>query len=162
MAADVPPDTLFTTLSGDTRPIEEWTTTFHLALVVLDPFTYESAWIIDTAGRILRTFAEADCRTAFVVTCDADAARDFVGPWADELLVFVDPDRVAVKGMGLDALPAFVHINQANQIETKAEGWDPDAWRAVAVNLADRMSWQRPTIPDPADPAPYAGTPALG
>jgi hypothetical protein len=162
VAVDVPSDTPFTTLSGDTRPIEEWTTTFHLALVVLDPFTYESAWILDTGGRILRTFAEADCRTAFVVTCDADAARDFVGPWADELLVFVDPDRVAVKGMGLDTLPAFVHINQANQIETKAEGWDPDAWRAVAVNLADRMSWRRPTIPDPADPAPYAGTPALG
>ena len=162
MAADVSPGTPLTSLSGDTRPIEEWTTTFHLALVVLDPFTYESAWILDTGGRILRTFAEADCRTAFVVTCDSEAARDFVGPWGDELLVFVDPERLAVKGIGLDQLPAFVHVNQANQIEAQAQGWDPDAWRAVAVNLAERMSWHRPTIPDAADPAPYAGTPALG
>jgi hypothetical protein len=162
VAVDIAPDTPFTSLSGDTRPIAEWTTTFHLALVVLDPFTYESAWILATGGRILRTFAEADCRTAFVVTCDVEAARQFVGPWADDLLVFVDPERLAVKGLGLEQLPAFVHVNQANQVEAKAEGWDPDAWRAVAVNLADRMEWRRPTIPDSADPAPYAGTPALG
>lgn len=162
MVLDVPADTPLTSLAGDTRPIEEWTTTFHLALVVLDPFTYESAWILDTGGRILRTFAEADCRTAFVVTCDADSARQFVGPWADELLVFADPERQAVKGLGLELLPAFVHVNQANQVEAKAEGWDPDAWRAVAENLADRMSWRRPTIPTASDPAPYAGTPAFG
>ena len=162
MAVDIAPETPFTSLSGDTRPLEEWTTTFHLALVVLDPFTYESAWILATGGRILRTFAEADCRTAFVVTCDVEAARQFIGPWADELLVFVDPERLAVKGLGLEQLPAFVHVNQANQVEAKAEGWDPDAWRAVSVNLAERMRWGRPTIPDSADPAPYAGTPALG
>jgi hypothetical protein len=162
VAVDIAPETSLTSLSGDSRPLEEWTTTFHLALVVLDPFTYESAWILDTGGRILRTFAEADCRTAFVVTCDAETARRFVGPWANELLVFVDPEREAVKGLGLEQLPAFVHVNQANQVEVKAEGWDPDAWRAVATNLSARMRWGRPTIPTPADPAPYAGTPALG
>jgi hypothetical protein len=162
VADAIPPDTPLTSLAGDTRPIGEWTTTFHLALVVLDPFTYESAWILDTGGRILRTFAEADCRTAFVLTCPAEDARQFVGPWVDELMVFVDPDRAAVKGFGLQQLPAFVHVNQGAQVEAKAEGWDPDAWREVAVNLADRMSWHRPTIPDQADPAPYAGTPALG
>ena len=55
VADDIAPDTPLTSLSGDTRPLDEWTTTFHLALVVLDPFTYESAWILDTGGRILRT-----------------------------------------------------------------------------------------------------------
>lgn len=162
MPIDVPPDTPLTSLGGETRPLEEWTTTFHLALVVLDPYTYESAWLLDTSGRILRTFAEADCRTAFLVTCGDEEAVTFLGPWAQELLTFVDPDRLAVKGLGLDRLPAFVHINQANQIEAKAEGWQPDEWRAVAANLADRMSWRRPTIPEPGDPTPYAGTPALG
>jgi hypothetical protein len=162
VVVDVAPDTPLTSLSGDTRPLTEWTTTFHLALVVLDPFTYESAWLIDTAGRILRNFAEADCRTAFLVTCAADDAREFLGPWGEELLVFTDPERLAVKGLGLDTLPAFVHVNQASQVEVKAEGWDPVAWRAVAVNLADRMSWRRPTIPEQGDPAPYEGTPALG
>lgn len=155
-------DTSLTRLGGtEARPLAEWTTTFHLALVVLDPFTYESSWILDTAGRILGTFAEADCRTAFVVTSSADEARSFLGPWADELLAFVDEDRSVVKAFGLTSLPAFVHINQANVIDAKAEGWDPDAWRDVAINLADSMSWQRPNIPDVGDPNPYAGTPAI-
>lgn len=162
MPIDVAPDTPLTSLAGDTRPISEWTTTFHLALVVLDPFTYESAWLLDTAGRILRNFAEADCRTAFLVTATADDARPFLGPWADELLVYIDPDRLAVKGFGLDRLPAFVHVNQANQIEAHAQGWDPAQWREVTVNLAQRMSWRRPTIPEAGDPAPYEGTAALG
>lgn len=161
MVTDVPTETPLTSLTGDTRPIEEWTTTFHLALVVLDPFTYESAWLLDTGGRILRNFGEADCRTAFLVTCGPDEAASFLGPWADEMLVFVDPDREAVKGLGLEKLPAFVHVNQANQVEAKGEGWDPAAWRDVAINLADRMRWRRPTIPEPIDPAPYEGTPAL-
>lgn len=161
MVIDVPSETPLTSLAGESRPIAEWTTTFHLAVVVLDPFTYESAWLLDTGGRILRNFAEADCRTAFLVTCNEEDARGFLGPWADELLVYVDPDRLAVKGLGIEKLPAFVHINQANQVEAKAEGWDPAAWRDVAINLADRMGWRRPTIPDTTDPAPYEGTAAL-
>jgi hypothetical protein len=158
---DVPAETPLTSLAGDTRPISEWTTTFHLALVVLDPFTYESAWLLDTGGRILRNFGEADCRTAFLVTCNEEDARGFLGPWADEFLVYVDPEREAVKGLGIEKLPAFVHVNQGNQVEAKGEGWDPTSWRAVAVNLADRMGWRRPTIPEPVDPAPYEGTPAI-
>jgi hypothetical protein len=160
LPAAVAPGTPLTSLVGDTRPIEEWTTTFHLALVVLDPFTYESAWLLDTSGRILRNFAEADCRTAFLVTASAEDARPFLGPWADEMLVYVDPDRRAVEGLGLERLPAFVHVNQGNQVERRAEGWDPEAWRAVAENLAVRMSWRGPTIPSDGDPAPYEGTPA--
>jgi hypothetical protein len=159
---DVPPDTPLKVLGGETRPLEEWTTTFHLALVVLDPYTYESAWLLDTAGRILQHFAEADCRTAFLLTCGDEEAATFLGPWAHELLTFVDPDRLAVKNLGLERLPALVHINQANQIEAKAEGWEPDEWRAVAENLADRMRWRRPVIPETGDPSPYVGTPALG
>ena len=35
------PDVVLTALDGDARPLEEWLTTFHLASVVLDPFTNE-------------------------------------------------------------------------------------------------------------------------
>lgn len=159
MTVDVPADLTLTPLEGDGRPIEEWTTTFHLVLMALDPYTYESAWILDRAGRILRVFAEADCRVAWLVTCGPDEAREFLGPWAKELLTFVDPDRLAVKGMGVERLPAFIHLNQDHAVEGKAEGWDPDEWREVADHLADVMSWSRPTIPEPGDPVPYAGTP---
>jgi len=162
VAIDVSADVPLTRLDGETRPIDEWTTTFHLALVVLDPYTYESAWILDTAGRILRGFAEADCRTAFLVTCDNDEAATFLGPWAEEFLAFVDPERVAVKGLGLEKLPAFVHVNQARQIDAVAEGWAPDDWRRVAEDLAGVMSWSVPEVPQAGDPQAYEGTPALG
>ncbi|MFM8775830.1 MAG: hypothetical protein ACKOEH_02900, partial [Actinomycetota bacterium] len=61
-------DTQLQPLKGETRPLEEWLTTFHLASVVLDPFTNESAWILPTAVRILRQFGGASVRTNFVVT----------------------------------------------------------------------------------------------
>jgi hypothetical protein len=162
VARAVPADLPLHVLDGDTRPLGEWTTTFHLALVVLDPYTYESSWILDTAGRVLRTFAESDCRTAFLVASDDDDARRFMGPWAQELLVFTDDERTLVKGLGLEGLPAFVHLNMSNEVEASAEGWDPDEWREVAEELADTMSWRRPTIPVPEDPVPFAPTPALG
>ena len=68
---------------------------FHLVAVVLDPYTYESSWILSTATRVLREYAGADCRVAFIVTADVDDANQFLGPLAEEFLVFVDPDRVA-------------------------------------------------------------------
>lgn len=163
MPTQVPADVPLTSLQGgDTRPIQEWTTTFQLGLVVLDPYTHESAWILETAGRILRHYYESDCRTAFLVTADAEDARRFLGPWTAETMVFVDPDRVAVRGMGLEALPAFVHVDQSNTVVSKAEGWDPSEWRAVAAELSRILSWARPTIPDVGDPAPFPGSPAAG
>ena len=131
-------------------------------MVVLDPFTYESAWLLDTAGRILLTFAEADCRTCFLVTASEDEAREFLGPWGKELLVFIDPDREVVKAIGLTELPAFVHIDIRHVIEGKAEGWQPNEWREVAAHLATVMSWKRPEIPMPNDPNPFPGSAALG
>ncbi len=68
-----------------------------------------------------------------------------------------------MKSFGLERLPAFVHINQHHAVEAKAEGWDPDEWRAVAENLSLRMSWGRPVIPAAGDPDSLRGqSPALG
>ena len=89
-------------LDGEPRTLDGWLTTFHLAVVILDPYTYESAWLLETAGRILDNFREADCRIAFVVTADADDAREFLGPWAQRILTFADPDRDLVKALGLE------------------------------------------------------------
>jgi hypothetical protein len=162
VATEVAGDVVLTPLKGREKTLEQWTTNFHLALVVLDPFTYESSWILDTAVRIFRVFAEADCRVAFLVTGDADEAKQFLGPLVQEYLVLADPHRDAVKAMGIERLPAFVHLNQNHAIETKAEGWNPDEWRAVAERLTVLMDWRRPQIPTAADPVPFEGTPALG
>lgn len=162
MATDPPADLRLAPINGEAGTIAEWLTTFQLAGVVLDPFTNESAWIIDTAGRILLHFREADCRVAFIVTGTRDEARQFLGPWADKVLTFADPDRAVVRGLGLNELPAFVQVRHDLHVPAAAEGWDPDEWRAVAESLAKNMSWSTPLVPAYGDPSPYAGSAAAG
>ncbi|MEY2406438.1 MAG: hypothetical protein QOH64_3096 [Acidimicrobiaceae bacterium] len=161
MATDPPPDLVLAPLTGEPRTVDEWVTLFVLGLVVLDPFTYESAWLLEEAGRILESYAPADVRVGFIVTGTADEARQFLGPWVDRLLAFSDPERAAVKAMGLTSLPAFLVVDMAGKIAEAAEGWHPDEWRAVAAHLATLLSWTRPTIPGDKAPGPYDGSPAL-
>ncbi len=161
MPTDPAGDVTLTHLSGVELPLDDWLTTFHLAVAVLDPYEYESAWLLETAGRILETFTGADARVGFIVTADPDAAKEFLGPWADRLFALCDPDKALVKSMGLETLPAFIHIGIDGTLLGSAEGWDPLAWRQVADNLAKVMSWKAPDIPAPGDPAPYAGAPAV-
>ena len=154
-------DLTLTPLTGDAKTLHQWLTTFHLASVVLDPFTNESAWILKTAARILRQFSGAAVRINFIVTCDATDARAFLGPFADEFLVFCDPDRVAVKALGLSELPAFVLIKSDGSVPIAAQGWTSAEWKEVAAAVAVLTSWSRPTIPAPGDPGSFRGTPAL-
>ena len=162
MATNPPADLVLAPINGEPRTIANWVTTFQLAAVVLDPFTNESSWILDTAGRVLLHFREADCRVAFIVTGTADEARQFLGPWSDKVLTFADPDRTAVKAMALNELPAFVQVRGDLHLAASAEGWDPEQWRQVAGSLAKNMSWSAPLIPDAGDPSPYAGSAAAG
>ena len=77
--------------------------------------------------------------------------------------MFCDPDRAAVKALGLSQLPAFVFIRVDGTVPAAAEGWNPAEWRAVADD--DRRPpprGGRPTIPVAGDPGPFHGTPALG
>lgn len=162
MATNPPLELELHDLGGGARSLSQWLTNFHLCVVVLDPYTNESAWVLETAGRILRCYAEADVRVAWVVTADAGDARRFLGPWADRLLTFVDPDRQLVRGLGLDELPALVHLNMSGAVEGSAEGWDPETWRKVCENLSRLLSWSVPALPVAGDPAPFSGSPALG
>jgi hypothetical protein len=162
MATDPPASLTLTPLAGEPRPLADWVTQFHLVVVVVDPFTYESAWLIETAGRILTQYSAADCRVGWVVTGTADEAREFLGPWSERLLTFADPERTLVKACAVDALPALLHVNTAGQLEGAAEGWNPDAWRKVTDRLSQLMSWSRTLIPVAGDPAPYEGAPATG
>jgi hypothetical protein len=162
MAPDALADLELAALTGEPRTVAALVTTFQLGLVVLDPYTYESAWLIDEAGRILDGFTPADVRVGWLVTGTADEARQFLGPWADKLLTFTDPERRAVAAMGLEALPAFVHIDAASNVAGKAEGWDPAAWKIAVDGLAKALSWSAPTIPGPNAPGPYPGAPARG
>jgi hypothetical protein len=160
VATDPPADLELAPLNGPPRSLRELLTTFHLVFVALDPYTHESGWIIDTAARIFRVYDDADCRVAWLVAGEAGEAREFLGPWADEILTFADPERAAIKAFGLERLPALVHVRQDLSVAGVAEGWDPNAWRKVTDNLSAVMHWTRPPIPAPGDPAPYQGVPA--
>ena len=150
-------------INGKPRTVKELLLMFHLVFVALDPFTYESAWILPTAARILTVFDQADCRVAWLVAgATPEECRLFLGPWAEQILTFHDPDREAVKAFGLERLPALVHLGIDGTVVGAAEGWNPAEWRAVSDRLAKVMSWRAPAIPAPKDPAPFAGTPALG
>ena len=149
-------------IGGEGATIADWTNSFHLALVVVDPFTFESAWVLDQAGQVLRGFAEADCRTAWLVTGTEANAKQFLGPWADEFLTFADPDREIVEALGVGALPSFVMINGDHEVEASAEGWDPDEWQEVADRLAGVMSWSAPVIARMGGPAPFEGSAVSG
>ncbi|WP_419917609.1 hypothetical protein [Candidatus Poriferisocius sp.] len=162
MGTTLDADVALTPLNGDPRPMGDWVTVFHLVMVVLDPYTYESSWMIDTAGRILRSFTGADCRVAFLVTSSPEEAEEFLGPWSREILTFADQDRSVVRALGLESLPAVVHLDHRLSLRASAEGWNPPEWRAFATELSRMMSWQAPVIPAPGDPSPFMGTPAQG
>ena len=125
---------------------------FHLVAVALDPYTYESSWLLDTAARILEGFTGADCRVAWIVTSDEKGARQFLGELADQAMTFYDEDREFVKALGVKELPAFVHIALDRSVVGLAEGWNPDTWRPIADNLAEMMSWTSPAIAKTGDP----------
>lgn len=163
-AAELPAPDLNVTLAplnGDARPMHEWLTMFHLASVVLDPYTNESSWILDTAARIMRQFAGAAVRINFLIACGPDDARTFLGPLADEFLVFCDPDRTAIRALGLAELPAFVLVQANGTVPAAAQGWNAADWKNVAEKIAGLTSWSSPTLPAPGDPGAFRGTPAL-
>lgn len=162
VANDPRPDLVLTPLGAEARPLSEWLTTFHLATVVLDPYTNESSWILPTARRILEGLRGSDARVNFLVTADEADTRAFLGPLVSEFLVFSDPDRLAVKSLGLEGLPAFVFIRVDGTVPAAAEGWDAPSWRAVAEAITEATAWKVPDIPALTDPGPFHGTPALG
>ena len=162
MASNPPPDLVLAPLTGPERTVEQMLTMFDLCFVALDPFTHESAWILETAGRILTVFDQADVRVAFLCTATPEECRMFLGPWARDVLTFADPDRAAVKGFGLERLPALVHLGIDGTVVGASEGWRPAEWRQIMDNLAKRMAWKAPVIPVAGDPGPFEGTTALG
>lgn len=159
MAKDPPLDLTLRPINGPARTVRELLTTFHLAFVALDPFTNESAWILPTAARILDNFDQADVRVAFLVTGTPEQARIFLGPHSRDTLTFADPAYAAVRGFGLDSLPAFVHVAMDGTVVNAAVGWHPEEWRAVSDELARVTSWLAPSIPSGRDPGPFDGSP---
>ena len=158
MAVNPSPDLVLSPAVGHPHTVREWLTTFHLVFVAISPAKPQSRWILPIATRVLYDYEQADCRVAWLVAGDAADARRLLGPRTD-IITFLDPDLVAVRGFGLTALPAIVHLGIDGTIVNAVEGWDPMAWRALTVELSRQVGWSRPRLPDPGDPGPFAGAP---
>lgn len=156
MAADPDPSLELTTIRGVTRTIDDWTTTFHLALTVL-PGRPDASAFVRVGRRIADVLGGSDCRTAFLVVGNERAARRVLGPVADAYLCFLDPEGTVVAGFGLARLPAFVHVRLDTTLAGAAEGWDPEEWDDAVERLAKEMAWTKPLIPAPGDPRPFPG-----
>jgi len=161
VATKLPADLVLAPLGSEPRPLEQWLTTFHLASVILDPYTNESSWVLKSAVRVLKAFQDSHARVNFVVTADEADTRRFLGPLVDEFLVFCDPDRTLVKALQLSRLPAFAFIRVDAEAVAVAEGWNPAAWREVAEVIANTTAWLAPLIPAATDPTPFVGSAAI-
>lgn len=156
-------DIALATPDGHSQTLGEWLTVFNLLAVVLDPFTRHSGWIIPTAARIFDHYEEADVRCAFVLTNGVNGTLSYLGKYANQNLVLLDPQREFVRSLELETLPALVHIGQDCSVAGSAQGWVPSEWSEVLANLEKAMSWRtRPVLPTADDPGRFEGTPALG
>jgi hypothetical protein len=158
MARSPDPSVKLTSSKGVTRTLDDWSTMFHLCLIVLPPRPEAARWV-PVARRIFKVFGDADCHTAYVVAGNEFIARGVLGEAENEALTLCDPDGELVTSLGLTHLPAFVHLRQDTSLGAAAEGWDPAEWQRVAKELGKAMGWTHPEIAGPGDPAPTPGWP---
>src|SRR5262249_40125670 len=158
VAQNPDPQLEITSLRGTTRTLDDWTTVFSLALVVL-PDRPEGKVFIPVIDRIFATFGDSDVRTVVCVPTTASVTRRILGNSADKWLVFCDPEKSFVRSLGLDRLPAFVHLRQDTTLVAAAQGWSPTEWQRVADELAKHQHWTAPQVARRGDPPPGPGYP---
>ncbi len=158
MAKNPDPTLALTSSKGVTRTLDDWSTMFHLCLVIL-PDRPEAAAFVPIATRIFATFGDADCHVAYVVTGNSYVAARILGDAEAKVLTFCDDDKALVNSLGLERLPAFVHLRQNTTVVAAAEGWDPREWQRVAREVGKSLAWTVPEVSGPGDPRPTAGWP---
>ena len=160
MAKNPDPNLALTNLADRTRTLDDWVTMFHLVLVVLPDRPEAKAWV-PIGNRIFATFGDADCRVAFLVPSTAGVARKILDGAETKAMVFVDPEKGFVSSLGLERLPAFVHLRQNGTLANVAEGWDAREWQRVAREIGKAMAWTHPEVSRPGDPPATPGWPAV-
>ena len=151
MAKNPDPSLSLSTTRGVTRSLDDWSTMFQLCLVIL-PARAEAAAYVPVALRIFATFGDSDCNCALVVAGPAEVARRMLGEVEQRELTFADPDGALVSGLGLERLPALVHLRQDTTVGAVAEGWDPTDWQRAVREIAKAMAWTVPEVAGGGDP----------
>ena len=66
MAKNPDPTLALSTSTGTSRTLDDWTTMFHLCLVILPDRPEAAAWV-PVARRIFDVLGDSDARTAYVI-----------------------------------------------------------------------------------------------
>ncbi|MCZ7531649.1 MAG: hypothetical protein M5U31_15720 [Acidimicrobiia bacterium] len=156
MADDPNPSLDLTTIRGITRSLDDWTTTFNLAVVVL-PGRPEASTFLPVIERIYATLEDSDVRTTICIAADAAIAHRILGDAVDRWMVFCDPDAGLAAALGLGRMPAFVHLRQDTTVVDAAEGFDPVEWQRVADGIARASHWTSPVVAGPGCPRATPG-----
>ncbi len=127
-----------------TRTLDDWATVFNLAIVVL-PDRPEGATL--PPGRSNASSprsATATCAPIVCVPSTPAITKRILGDAVDKWLVWCDPDEAFVDSLGLERLPAFVHLRQDTSLVAAAQGWSPTEWQKVADEIARHEHWTSP------------------
>jgi len=139
MTKNPDPTLPLTSLTGTTRTLDDWTTMFHMVLVVL-PDRPEGAQWVPIGERIFATFGDSDAKVAFLVPGPAPMANRLLEHGSGKYSVYLDPDRALIASLGLERLPALVHLRQNSSLANVAEG-DPGDRQGDGLDLPrDRPS----------------------
>ena len=158
VAQNPDPQLALTSIVGVTRTLDDWTTMFNLALIIL-PDRPEGRAFVPVIERIYATFGDSDVRTAVCVPSTEPVTRRILGDAADKWLVFCDPEKALAASLGLERLPAFVHLRQDTTLVAAAQGWSPTEWQKVADEVAKSLHWTSPQVGGRNDPPPGPGWP---
>ena len=93
--------------------------------------------------RIFATFGDSDVRTIICVPTTPAIAKRILGAEVDNWLVWCDPERAFVDSLGLERLPAFVHLRLDTTLVSAAQGWSPSEWQKVANEIAKPRALDR-------------------
>ena len=156
MAQNPDPNLTLTSLTGVSRTLDDWTTTFNLAVVMLPARAEASAWV-PVIERLYATLGESDVRTTVWIPSTPAIARRILGSAADTFLTFCDPDATLAASLRLERLPAFVHLRQDTTLVAAAQGWSTSEWQKVADGVAAHVHWTSPVLAAADNPAPSPG-----
>jgi hypothetical protein len=158
VAQNPDPSLSLTSITGVTRTLDDWATVFNLAVVLLPARPEASQWV-PVIERLYATFGDSDARTCICVSSTPAIARRILGEAADQWLTFCDPESALAASLGLERLPAFVHLRQDTSLVAAAQGWSASEWQKIADELARKEHWTTPVLAGAGNPAPTPGWP---
>ena len=145
MAQNPDPALELTSIMGVTRTLDDWATVFNLAIVLLPARPEAAAWV-PVIDRIYATLGDSDVRTTICVAANETITRRIIGDAGERWLTFCDPDQRLASALGLERMPAFVHLRQDTTLVAAAQGWSVTEWQRVADEVAKKEHWTSPRL----------------